>query len=332
VKRASIKIAPLLLLIATATAQPHYQSHSTILTFSVDGKKLACTELRIEFVVGQRKFKAHRTELGFDVPPIIETLYADENTRKRQDISVNISCDQYAVSFSDLAPGLALPGYWDVGIAHPPSWFEVEAGTIAPTSMWQTYLSSDCYHCDPGIITSESHSEVPTALMRRYLEEQPTASGTAARDIAYSLAVFHVEPDRNRNYLVELFGTCLSRPKNSPEDDVCNSRLLEYLTNLYERGDEGLLAPLLQAAESRKDVVDDIGNFYAQMLDHQPATLLKGLETLSAEKQQFVCNSAGADDIRFDPPKLERVTKNLLAADSDAARRCLNEVKLAASR
>jgi hypothetical protein len=168
--------------------------------------------------------------------------------------------------------------------------------------------------------------------MNRYLQEQPTASGAAARDIAYSLAVFRVEADRNRGYLLELFRTCLSRPKNSPEDDVCNSRLLEYLTNLYERGDEGLLAPLLQAAESREDVIDDIGRFYAEMLDEKPSILLSGLQDLPLEKQQFVCKSAGADELRFDQPELDRVTKNLLAVNSDAARRCLNELKLAASR
>jgi hypothetical protein len=106
-----------------------------------------------------------------------------------------------------------------------------------------------------------------------------------------------------------------------------NEKLYKYLENLYWRGDNGLLGQLLQAADSRSDVVDDDGYFYGDMLDRRTTEMLRGLDSLSALKQKAVCEQAGKDDLSLDPPKEERVAKQLKAIGGDLATRCLQEIE-----
>jgi hypothetical protein len=137
--------------------------------------------------------------------------------------------------------------------------------------------------------------------------------------------------ERNRDYLLETLSACLARPKESPEDDVCDGRLLDYVTNLYWRGDSALLPPLLQLADSRKDVIEEIGRFYADLLDRHTATTVNGLRKLAPEKQQVICKLAGEDEYSIDEPKLERVTERLLAVGDETANQCLRVAERAAN-
>jgi len=84
-------------------------------------------------------------------------------------------------------------------------------------------------------------------------------------------------------------------------------------------------------ADSRKDVIGEIGTFYANLLDRRTAITVEGLQSLSIAKLLTVCRLAGEDDFRIDSPKLERVEEQLHAASSDVAERCLQEAKKAAA-
>lgn len=214
---------------------------------------------------------------------------------------------------------------------HPPYWFEefrytstIEHGT------WLSYLDSECNQCDPGVITSISHRTPPTSVVKLLRDEQTTASGERARDIAYALAVYNVEYRQNRDYILGLLNACLSRPKESPEDDVCDHRLLDDITNLYWRGDGTLLPLLLQMADSRKDVIGEIGTFYARLLDRRTAIAVEGLQSLSIAKQQTICQLAGSDDFRLNGPEFDRVTHQFHSIGGEVADRCLREAKSAA--
>jgi hypothetical protein len=105
---------------------------------------------------------------------------------------------------------------------------------------------------------------------------------------------------------------------------------LDYVTNLYWRGDNGLLDPLLQLADSRKDVIYEVGTFYGQLLDRHTTIALQGMRSLPIAKQQVICRLAGEDDFSMDPPKLERVVEGLHAAQDEVAERCLHEAERAA--
>jgi len=84
-------------------------------------------------------------------------------------------------------------------------------------------------------------------------------------------------------------------------------------------------------ADSRKDVIGEIGTFYANLLDRRTRITVERLQSLSIAKQQTICRLAGEDDFRLNFPKLERVAEQLHAASSDVAERCLQEAKKAAA-
>jgi hypothetical protein len=119
----------------------------------------------------------------------------------------------------------------------------------------------------------------------------------------------------------------LRRAPNSPEDDVCDERLVQYIANLYWRGDDELLGLLFDAAQRREDVVDGAGEFYANLLDRRTDIAMHELGSIPAEKQQIVCEMAFVNDLRFDPPKLDRIGSKLQQVGTGVALRCLNAIR-----
>jgi len=326
-------IATVLLSVATISgiAQERGLSQSIAVKFAIDGKTVACDKLGVQLHLDGHTILPKHTDSDFTVPAAFSKTGQEWSSQQKVDVSV--SCGKYTLSFPKLHPTWVSPGQWEVGIAYPPYWIErfgwtraVEKGT------WLTYLDSECNGCDPGIFTTISHASPPLSLLTRLRHEQPGASGERARDIAYALSVFGMDYHRNRDYLVELLNACLSRPKDSPEDDVCDSRLLDYLTNLYWRGDSGLLENLLQLADSRKDVILEIGTFYANLLDRHTAVAVRGMQKVSADKQRSICSLAGEDDFSIDGPKLKRVAERLHATGDAVAELCLQEAERAAGR
>jgi hypothetical protein len=176
---------------------------------------------------------------------------------------------------------------------------------------------------EPPVVTFSSQPNPPADLYDALRKEQLDASPERLRDIAYVLAVFDVDYQKNRDYLLASLKNCLSRPRESAEDDVCDSDLLSFVTNLYWRGDTALLPTLLQLAESRRDVIGEIGNFYADLLDRRGVIALNAMGVLPADKQQLVCKLAD-DDLSINSPRRERIKAFLHEAKSRAADQCLS--------
>jgi hypothetical protein len=276
-------------------------------------------------MLGERSFAPPITGDTFVVPAPILQAYASKRLRYKANLTAKISCDDYVVTFPGLYPVRALPGGWTVGISYPTSWFD--GPTQAPEAgTWVSYLVTECNECDPGVVTEQTHNNVPQPVLDDLREEQPTADGQRARDIAYALAVFRFNYDGNREFLVKQLRSCLARPKNSPEDDVCDRRLVDYLANLYWRGDSRLLQILLNIAGRREDVLDETGEFYAVLLDRRMNAVMGGLHNLPEEKQRLVCQMAFTDDLRFDSPKLSRITEKLRASTQNEAAQCLRGI------
>lgn len=316
----------LAMIAASASMQTRELSQTISVTFAIDEQFVSCDHLKIQLHVDGRSIEPKYTDRGFAIPTIVDKKATGKSAGKEVDVSV--SCGEYTFTFPKLASTWLSPGSWKVGIVHPPYWFDefrysgaIEHGT------WLSYLDSECNQCDPGAITWISHRTPPASVVKLLRDEQSTASGERARDIAYALAVYNVEYRQNRDYLLGVLNACLSRPKESSEDDVCDHRLLDYVTNLYWRGDRTLLPPLLQMADSRKDVIGEIGTFYARLLDRRTAIAVEGLRGLSIAKQQTICRLAGADDFRINGPELDRVTHQLHGIGGEVADRCLREAK-----
>jgi hypothetical protein len=76
-------------------------------------------------------------------------------------------------------------------------------------------------------------------------------------------------------------------------------------------------------ADSRKDVIHEIGRFYADLLDRHTATTVDELGKLAQEKQRLICQLAGEDEYSLDQPKFERVTQRLHGIGNQTANQCL---------
>jgi len=183
-------------------------------------------------------------------------------------------------------------------------------------------------------VATVSQTDPPTALITRLIEEQPAASGERARKIAYALAVFNVDYEKNREFLLRTFNNCLLQTKDwSDEDDGCNDgMLLDYLTNLYWRGDGVLLRPLLELANSHAYALRGVDDFYADLLERRTPDAVRELEMLSTEKQSLICKMAGESGLVVGSLKFDRVVKRLHSAGVPAAERCEQAVAQSAAR
>lgn len=291
--------------------------------FSVDGEEVSCPDLRITLRFHGHAIVPELSGHGFVVPAVFKN--ADQDADK---VDVGVICGGYSLDFPDLHPSWVSPGDWEFGIAYPPYWFEEFSYTTSiEHGAWISYLLSECNNCDPGVYTTISHPTPPENLVTSLKREQPDASGQRARDIAYTLAVFGLDYQPNRDYLLRLLRSCLSRPKESSEDELCDSKLLSFLTNLYWRGDDELLPSLLQIADSRGDVIGQIGYFYGDLLERHTTAAVTGMSKLTLEKQRGICGLAGKYDLHIDTPKFERVAENLRSLGTVVATRCLREAE-----
>jgi hypothetical protein len=315
----------LVLTAASAAAQKADQNVVSV-TFSIDGEQLTCPDLAVDLSLAGHHVVPKQTVDGFLVPALFNRKASAWPADEKVDAAIR--CGQNAVKFSGLSPTWISAGTWEVGIAYPTYWIErfredpdLEHGT------WMTYLVFACKDCDPGVVITVTQAEPPTSVVDRLRNEQAGAVGKRARDIAYALAAFHVEYERNRDYLLTSLDKCLARSKDSPEDDICNGSLVDFLSNLYWRGDNDILHPMTQGAASRQESLSQLGNFYAELLDRRPSVALEVLRTLSVENQKSICRSAGEEDFSVDTVRFSRVAERLGTTHDEVAARCLQQAE-----
>jgi hypothetical protein len=131
-------------------------------------------------------------------------------------------------------------------------------------------------------------------------------------EIAYALAVFGVDYDLNKRHLLDLWESCLASPDRTAIEGVCNdTRLSLMLANLYFRGDETILPSLLIAADSKAYAAEELGHFYAEMLDKSTDKILGSMAGLPAATQRAMCRNAMYLNLDLDPPMRNRVTSQL---------------------
>ena len=304
-------------LVVSAWAQG--QHHGFIsLRFEIDGTAARCDDFQVQLRFNGESLHPKQNGQRFEVPEVFKVPAT--SWREDQRVDISLACQGHTLTFPGQHPAFIRDGDWKFGIAYPlyalseyGYTHEFDRGT------WLGYL---IFEGEPGEFTLTSQTDPPDGLPDSLLKEQPHALPDRTRDIAYMLAVFNVDYRKNRDYLLSSLNNCLSRPKDSPENDVCDSDLFSFVANLYWRGDSGLMEPLLQIAESRKDVIGSIGTFYADLLDRQDGTALAVMRELPDAKQQLVCSLADEDDLTFDPPKKMRIKSLLDDAKDTTASRC----------
>jgi hypothetical protein len=316
---------------ASMTAQDLALNNSISVKFVVDGKAVPC-DPKVDLSLNGQKIVPKMAGHSFTVPAAFNKR--DAGWSADDHVDATISCGEYTVNVPQLSPAFVAAGGWEAGIANPPYWFEKFSHTPEiEKGAWISYIDFECDDCEPAIVVSVSHSEPLPPVVESLRKEQPLAKGVRARDIAYALAVFKQDYQRNREYLLAFFNACLAKSSESSDDDddLCDDRLQDYLINLYWRGDDALLAPLLKAAGNEPRFVRGLGYFYGDLLDRRTAAALQGLKRLSREKQQTVCDMAGEDEFSVDSQKLEALG-NHLPADDAVAMSCLIDARQGASR
>ena len=288
-------------------------------SFSIDGTPAHCDGLQVELRLNGESIKPKLTGQRFEIQDAFEGPASKWKNNQRVDIS--LTCGGHTLAFPNQHPAFVREGDWQLGIAQPLYALKEYGYTHEfDRGAWLGYL---IFAGEPGVVTLSSQPDPPAELSDALRKEQLNASPERGRDIAYVLAVFNVEYQKNRDLLLSSLNRCLSRPEESPEDGVCDGDLLSFVTNLYWRGDSALLAPLLQIAELRRDVIDDIGTFYADLLDRRGVIVLSGMGELSDDKQRLVCRLADADDLSINRPKRDRIIAFLRGARGAAATQCL---------
>jgi hypothetical protein len=307
---------------ALATSTP---KNTIKVKFVVDSQSMPCKSLGVQLTLGKQQFTPDVIGDKFVVPPQILEAYASKSSRRKANVTATVTCDSQRVTITGLYPASALSGAWTAGISYPTSWFDDPE--ISPeVGDWVSYLETECNDCDPGVIAWQSHSDIPQGMLSGLRKEQPTAEGPRAMDIAFALAVFQYDYQANRGLLLKRLDECLADKPDSDDDDSCDKRLFNELVNLYWRGDASLLQPLLEVADHEGGATDNAGSFYATLLDQRTAIALEAIEKLPDEKQRSVCARSVEDDLRFDPPKLDRVARNLRIS-SHVATACLKTVQ-----
>jgi hypothetical protein len=288
------------------------------LSFAIDGSPARCAGFQVKLGFQGKAITPIQNERGFEVP---ETFKRPANKwKKKQRVDISLTCNEHTLIFPGQHPAFLREGDWQLGIAHP-LYAVKEYGYTHEFDhgAWLGYL---IFTGEPGVVTFSSQPNPPSDLSVTLQKEQLGASPERLRDIAYMLAVFNVDYQKNRDYLLSSLKNCLSRPKESQEDDVCDGDLLSFLTNLYWRGDTTLLPILLQIAESRRDVIGDIGTFYADLLDRRGVIVLNAMGASPDDEQQLVCKLAD-DDLSINSPKRKRIKAFLHKARNRAATQCL---------
>ncbi|HEV2732508.1 MAG TPA: hypothetical protein VGV15_20955 [Terriglobales bacterium] len=309
-------------LILISMVNPSAQSQPTgfiEVSFSIDGTPANCEGFQVDLRLNGESIKPKQTGQRFEIPDAFKVPASKWDDDQRVDIS--LTCSGHTLAFPNQHPAFVREGDWQFGIAQP-LYAVKEYGYTHEfdRGAWLGYL---IFEGEPGVVTFSSQPNPPADLSEALQKEQLNASPERERDIAYMLAVLNVEYQKNRDYLLSSLNKCLSRPKESPEDDVCDGDLLSFVSNLYWRGDSALLAPLLQIAESRRDVIGDIGTLYADLLDRRGVIVLSAMGALSDDKQHLVCKLANVDDLSINSPKRERIVTVLRGAGGTAAAECL---------
>jgi hypothetical protein len=314
-------LANLLLLVpSTANATPKPKG-VIVVSFEDHDKEVPCKGLAVKLRLDGQALIPTYTNTGFIVPNKLKQLN-DTGEARNTRVDVTVTCNGRTLAFPSVyATWFGVD--WKVGIDYPPFAHFIHYG-MPEKGAWISYLET--IGDGDGVEMLVSNPDPLPGMLEQLLAEQPNASDGRARDIAYALAVYKDNYEKNRDYLLGLLRSCLARPKESSEDHICDEDLLDYISNLYWRGDATLLQPLLELADTCGDVLGSIGAFYADLLDRHLGATLDGLGTLDPQQQQVVCGLAG--DSLGDVPQRGKIEKSLRESGDGVAIGCLRWLQL----
>lgn len=161
--------------------------------------------------------------------------------------------------------------------------------------------------------------------IHRLNEQKKNANGKRLQEISFLLAVLGSDYEKNRDYLLSLLNSCTSGK------GICDEDPGAYLVNLYRRGHNELLPPLLDAGKTRHAALAELlGSFYSSVITQTPNAFIAGIKTRPQPEQKTLCYMAGAGDGSGMPPAdVAKVQKVLRGSNDKTAKDCLAQVEQA---
>ncbi len=158
---------------------------------------------------------------------------------------------------------------------------------------------------------------------------QKRATGERSQEVAFLLAAYDVDYEKNRDYLIHTLRGC-----TSPSIKFgCNDNTGAFLIALYERGHKELLEPLMLLGKDSYNaaLAEGVGAFYSEVLLKHTAEFLSTIRPFPSQTQRRLCELAGTGDGGgMSPADLKRVRKQLGAEREDeVAAKCLRAVEAA---
>lgn len=157
---------------------------------------------------------------------------------------------------------------------------------------------------------------------------QKQATGERSQEVAFLLAAYGSDYEKNRDYLIHTLRGC-----TSPSIKFgCNDNTGAFLIVLYERGHKELLEPLMLFGKDSYNaaLAEGVGAFYGEVLVKNPTEFLDTIRRFPPKTQRRVCELAGAGDGGgISPADLKRVRKQLTAKSDEVAAKCWRAVEAA---
>jgi hypothetical protein len=264
---------------------------------------------------------------------LFRRLYDDPQTRYENNVHIRLKCGEYRFDFDHEYPARLLPGSWRIAVKFPTTWFREGDWVLPnrppiPNIAW---VSAIFWEGEPGTYELEAHTDTPDKIVEKLIAEQRTANGARAADVAYALAVYDVNREANRDYLLSTLRKCLGARRPSPLEDMCDDiPLIRELADLYWRGDTALLGTFLNCAWSDANVVDEIGrDFYADLLNAPPNDVFDVFSARPPATRDQVCRLAARQG---DYRTIEHASLYLANAHSEVADECVKMIKESAIR
>lgn len=188
----------------------------------------------------------------------------------------------------------------------------------------------------PDIVTTLMPDEVPLSSLpltavpkqkavKHLVDEQATAKGSRAEDIAYLLAVLGHRYPQNRDYLLHRLRLC-SRPRGG---EGCSEGVDELVISLYERGHTDVLPTILDVSLDNWSAAgsEALGTFMGELLTSKPGAFLQSIASRPEREQRKLCSLAGSQDGGgMAAPDLAKVSHSMRRTGTPLAARCLKEV------
>jgi hypothetical protein len=170
-----------------------------------------------------------------------------------------------------------------------------------------------------------------SAVVKDLQSAQKTAKETRAVEVAFLLAVYGANYEKNRDYLVDNLRGCT----NSAIKSGCDGNVADFLIVLYERGHKDVLKPLmLVGKDSYSPVVGEtLGSFISNLIADGPTDFFDTIRGLSPETQKELCDFAGmADGGGLSADRLHQIQKELNARGDAISLNCLQAIEAANRR